>query len=192
VYFGSRVAIIADAHDVPFLEGSFDGVVAQAVLEHVVDPYRCAAEIHRVLKVGGLVYAETPFLFPVHLGPYDFTRFTPGGHRRLFRYFTEVESGVIGGPGMALALSIRSFVRSCLGEGAIALAADVVLPFFIFWLKYWDRWLLRSPQAADYAATMYFLGSKTDEPVPDRAIIDTHWSRGPRGRSPGRRGAPTL
>jgi len=38
----------------------FDGAIAQAVLEHVADPYRCVAELHRVLKPDALVYAEIP------------------------------------------------------------------------------------------------------------------------------------
>ena len=76
VSFGPRTALICDAHNIPFAEGSFDGVVAQAVLEHVLDPYSCVAEIYRVLKPAGLVYVETPFMQQVHMGRYDFTRFT--------------------------------------------------------------------------------------------------------------------
>ena len=40
----SRTAVICDAHDLPFADASMDGAVLQAVLEHVVDPYRCVAE----------------------------------------------------------------------------------------------------------------------------------------------------
>ena len=36
---------------------------------------------------------------PVHMGAYDFTRFTHLGHRRLFRYFEEIRSGIALGPG---------------------------------------------------------------------------------------------
>jgi len=39
VAFGPRTAVICDAHRLPFENASFDGVVAQAVLEHVADPY---------------------------------------------------------------------------------------------------------------------------------------------------------
>ena len=79
--------LICDANDIPFENGSFDGVVLQAALEHVADPYRCVEETHRVLKEKGLVYAETAFMQQVHGGRYDFTRFTRLGHRRLFRRF---------------------------------------------------------------------------------------------------------
>ena len=90
VSFGPYTALICDAHDLPFEDNSFDGVIVQAVLEHVVDPNRCVSEIYRVLKDNGLVYAETPFMQQVHMGRYDFTRFTHLGHRRLFRKFEEI------------------------------------------------------------------------------------------------------
>lgn len=172
---GQRIAVIADAHDLPFSSGSFDAVVAQAVLEHVVDPYRCVDEMYRVLKPDGLIYAETPFMFPVHLGAYDFTRFSLLGHRRLFRYFSEVDANMASGPANALALSIRSFVLSFSNSRWLAGFAKAVLPFFIFWLKYLDYFLIRNPHASDYASTYYFLGKKAIEPVPDEHILGTHW-----------------
>ncbi len=107
-----RVQLIADAHDLPFAAGTFDAVIVQAVLEHVVDPVRCVAEIHRVLGREGLVYADTPFMVQVHGREYDFTRYTRLGHRRLFRRFAELESGISGGPAMALGWSLRYFCLS--------------------------------------------------------------------------------
>ena len=110
VYLNERVRVACDAHQLPFADGAFDGAIVQAVLEHVVAPQEVVAEIHRVLKPGGLVYAETPFMQAVHEGAYDFTRFTDLGHRRLFRMFEEVERGVAVGPGTSLFWAIRYFV----------------------------------------------------------------------------------
>ena len=78
--------LLGNAETLPFPDASFDLVIAVAVLEHVADPFRCVAEMRRVLAPSGHVYAVTPFLQPVHMGAYDFTRFTPIGHRRLFRW----------------------------------------------------------------------------------------------------------
>ena len=50
VYMSPTVNIIADAHSLPFPDESFDSVICQVVLEHVLDPVQCVAEIHRVLK----------------------------------------------------------------------------------------------------------------------------------------------
>lgn len=177
VYFGSRTMIVADGHDLPFLDQSFDAVVIQAVLEHVLDPYRCVAEVHRVLKPDGIVYAETPFMYPVHMGTYDFTRFSLNAHRRLFRNFVQTEIGVASGPGQALALSIRSFVLSLSTSFLAEAFAIIVLPFFTFWLKYFDYFLITKPHVEDFASTVYFLGKKAEKPIKDEEIINTHWSR---------------
>ena len=76
VYIGRSTAVVCDAHDLPFADGSFDAVVIQAVLEHVIDPVRAVAELHRVLRPRGLIYSEVPFRQQVHEGAYDFTRWT--------------------------------------------------------------------------------------------------------------------
>lgn len=105
IYRSEIVQVLADAHQIPFADGVFDAVVVQAVLEHVLDPNLVVAEIWRVLKPNGFVYAETPFLQQVHEGAYDFTRFTESGHRWLFRRFESLDSGVVAGPGLVLTWS---------------------------------------------------------------------------------------
>ena len=54
VSFGPVTDLICDAHDIPFQDETFDCAIAQAVLEHVLDPYRCVLEMHRVLKPNGI------------------------------------------------------------------------------------------------------------------------------------------
>jgi len=107
VFSSGHTALVADAHKLPFHDATFDGIWIQAVLEHVLAPATVAAEIHRVLKPNGLVYAETPFMQQVHERAYDFSRFTRSGHRWLFREFEEIEAGAVTGPGVALLWSIR-------------------------------------------------------------------------------------
>ena len=177
VYIGRNTTLVADGHDLPFANQSVDAVVVQAVLEHVLDPFQCVEEIYRVLKLGGIVYAETPFLYPVHLGPNDFMRFSQSGHRRLFRRFGQIDAGVVGGPGMALAVSLRSFVRSLSASRLVDVFATLAIPFLVFWLKYLDYFLISKPHVADYAAGTFFLGVKSDAVLPDSEIIEGHWSR---------------
>jgi SAM-dependent methyltransferase len=171
VYISDLTLAVCDGHCLPFTEGSFDGVIVQAVLEHVMDPDRVAQEIWRVLKPGGIVYAETPFLAPVHEGRYDFTRFTRRGHRRLFRRFDEIASGAVHGPGTTLATAyryfLRSFVKSRLAAGLILVFASLTA----FWMKYCDRFLLSRPHADDAAAGFSFLGRKGSRTYSDREIV---------------------
>ena len=94
----------------PFKNNSFDAIWIQAVLEHTLDPKKVVEEIHRVLKGGGLVYAETPFMQQVHEGAYDISRFTVVGHRYLFKNFKSIRHGGIDGVGTVLTWSVYYFL----------------------------------------------------------------------------------
>lgn len=172
VSFGPRTQIVIDAHRIPYCDESFDCVIAQAVLEHVVDPQRCVAEIHRVLRPSGLVYAETPFMQQVHGGPYDFTRFTRSGHRRLFRRFSELASGMTGGPGTALAWSYQYLLLAIFGYTERAqLLVKAAARLTGFWLKYLDYVAAPNPRAIDAASGVYFIGRKAEIAIDDRDLI---------------------
>jgi SAM-dependent methyltransferase len=160
-----------DAHRLPFDDASFDAVVAQAVLEHVADPVLCVAEIHRVLRSDGLIFAETPFMQQVHLGRYDFTRFTHLGHRRLFRMFTEVRSGQVSSTGSALAWSLTYFLASLGSSRRQRQVLYSIGRCSFFWLRYLDRWTSQNPGSWDAAGSFYFLGTRAAEPVRDREIV---------------------
>lgn len=166
IYLTENVTFVADAHQLPLPDASVDGLVVQAVLEHVLEPDRVVAEIWRVLGDGGLVYAETPFLQQVHEGAYDFTRFTDSGHRYLFRRFSQIRAGLSGGPGTQLLWSIDYFVR---GLFRSRLAGKIAKLTF-FWLQYFDR-AIPERHALDSASGTYFLGSKSDRAMSPREAI---------------------
>jgi len=171
VAFGASISVICDAHDIPFADGAFDGVIVQAVLEHVVDPNRCVEEIYRVLKEDGLVYSETPFIQQVHMGRYDFTRFTYLGHRRLFRKFQEISSGAVCVPGMALSWSYQYFLLSFVKAPIARALIKVFARLSSFWLKYFDYYLIDQPGAMDAASGYYFMGRRSNQILPDRELL---------------------
>lgn len=156
------------------MDETFDGVVIQAVLEHVADPYRCVAEIHRVLAANGVVYAETPFMQPVHAGRYDFTRFTDLGHRRLFRQFRAIASGQVGGPGSSLAWVYYYFLLSFVRRRSMRFVARVLAALTAGWLKSLDGVLTRQPASFDAAWGFYFLGEKSDRVLGDRELVQLY------------------
>ncbi len=170
VSYGPRTQLIFDAHNIPFPDEFFECVIIQAVLEHVVDPQRCVSEIHRVLKKHGLVYAETPFMQQVHMGKYDFQRFTHLGHRRLFRDFDEIESGAVCGPGMALAWAYSYFIFSFFTSKRLRKLLGLFTRFTAFFWKYFDYLLINKPGSQDAASGYYFMGKKSASRLDDRDV----------------------
>ena len=70
---------------------AFDVVVCTEVLEHTLNPFAAVAEIFRVLRPGGLLFASTPFNFRIH-GPLpDCWRFTEHGIRALLESFEDIQ-----------------------------------------------------------------------------------------------------
>jgi len=169
IYASRLTQFIADAHRIPLADASVDGVIIQAVLEHVLDPWRVVAEIHRVLRPGGVVYSETPFLQQVHEGPYDFTRFTESGHRWLFRDFDLIESGPIGGPGLLLVWTLDYLVRGLTRNQKVGQRTRRMTR----WLERIDR---RIPEAhrSDAASAVYFLGRRSETTLTPREIIASY------------------
>lgn len=167
IYASDDVDLLADGHALPFPDETFDSVLIQAVLEHVVEPSRVVAEIYRVLKADGYVYAETPFLQNVHEGPWDFTRFTVSGHRWLFRNFEVLRAGALGGPFDQLCWSISylfwSLTRRRFAQQVVKL---VLLP-----LSGLDRFIPEKFRV-DSATGTYFLGRKRGDSLPMRSLID--------------------
>jgi SAM-dependent methyltransferase len=162
VSFGPRTQIVLDAHTIPYQAETFDCVVAQAVLEHVLDPFKCVEEIYRVLKPNGIIYVEIPFMQQVHGGAYDFTRFTRSGQRRLLRQFEEIDSGIVAGPGTVLAWSYEYLLLSIFGYSEpIKLLLKALARLTGFWLKYLDFFARWNSHAVDAASGLYFIGKKS-------------------------------
>jgi SAM-dependent methyltransferase len=170
VALGPGVDVIADSHDLPFPDGSFDLIIAIALLEHVADPPRCVDEFCRVLRSDGFVYAITPFLQPVHMGAYDFTRYTPLGHRRLFRRFDVIDAGPALGVGTVAAWILSSFVQSMPVPAVLRRVLAAVALSCRPLLRLLDR-PLSAPAYIDASGGNFFFGRQRSEAISDRAVI---------------------
>ena len=69
-----HIDVVANAHDLPFVDASFDTVICTMVLEHVEKPWIVAGEIERILKSGGHCIIAVPFLFPEHKDNFEIPR----------------------------------------------------------------------------------------------------------------------
>lgn len=170
VAFGPRTKVICDGHYLPFKNEQFDGVIMQAVIEYFADPPQVIAEVHRVLKPNGLVYAETPFMQQVHGREYDFNRYTYLGHRRLFRNFELLDAGG-GGTGSALAWSVKYLLLSFSDSKAMREIWLLIASYTAFVFKYFDYITNRRQAVLDGASGYYFLGRKSMHTLSDRELI---------------------
>ncbi|MCM8796415.1 MAG: class I SAM-dependent methyltransferase [Candidatus Omnitrophica bacterium] len=160
IKFFPGVDVIGDAHNPPFKDDYFDLVIARAVIEHVKDPRRTVSQIYRILKKGGCVYAEVPFLQPYHCAPDDFQRYTLSGLENLFKDFKKLDSGFCVGPTGALLGILQEYIALFIG---IPIARGIIyflLGWIFFPLRYLDLLFAKRKKASLIASSLYFLGKK--------------------------------
>jgi SAM-dependent methyltransferase len=147
------VHVVCDLARLPFADGSIDGILSEAVLEHVPDPVAHVAEMRRVLRPGGRILCYLPFVFPFHASPHDYSRWTQSGLRRLFEGFTIEDTRVEGGPTAALVGVFQEWLAIALSFGNERLYRVLVpLTWMTSPLKYIDELLVRHPAAHVIAA----------------------------------------
>jgi len=103
LFAGEEIDIQGNAIHLPVKTESVESIVCTGVLEHVSDPHQALSEIYRVLRFGGRIFIETPFMQTVHASPEDFYRWTPDGLRQIMCAFEVTEIEVVAGPASALA-----------------------------------------------------------------------------------------
>jgi SAM-dependent methyltransferase len=81
--YHSRPDLYGNAEHLPFSDESMNSVLLLDVLEHIKKPGICMDEIHRVLRSGGFLVLNIPFLYPLHDVPHDYQRWTIYGIRSL-------------------------------------------------------------------------------------------------------------
>lgn len=106
---------------------SFDAVVSWSTFEHVVDPSAVLAEIHRVLRPGGLLMIQVWPLFHSQHGSHLWQYF-PQGFVHLFRSREELISAVRAepGPDPEWAEHLVEGFRSCNGLSLDALQSVII------------------------------------------------------------------
>ncbi|AMK18948.1 class I SAM-dependent methyltransferase [Sphingobium sp. MI1205] len=91
----NNVDILAVNQSLPFQDCVFDAIFSFDVLEHVTDPFLCAQELARVLKPGGYLYLDLPFLQLEHGYPHHYFNATRMGLRRLFQNLLQIQAHVV-------------------------------------------------------------------------------------------------
>ncbi|MBV9492523.1 MAG: class I SAM-dependent methyltransferase [Verrucomicrobia bacterium] len=117
--------LVADAHNLPFVDGAFEAVIAMNAFEHYRDPKRAANELFRVLRPGGRVLIRTAFLQPLHEKPWHFYNCTRYGLEEWFKEFETLQLHVSDNfsPGYSISW-LASECEAALRRDASPAAAD--------------------------------------------------------------------
>jgi SAM-dependent methyltransferase len=160
---GDGVDLVADAHDLHMVkDNSVDFVTSVSVLEHVRYPQKVVKEIHRILKPGGIIYINVPFVFPFHADPSDFYRFTYKGIDILCEDFEKLDSGFNRGPASTmnhLLVHFFAMLFSFNNKAIYGVNVDI-FKWLLFWVKYLDVFLAKYNMAYVIHAGTYFIGRK--------------------------------
>lgn len=157
------VDIVADIEEgTPFEDGAISGIICDNVLEHLPHPQKAVQELKRILKHDGLMYISTPFFYPFHASPSDFTRWTKEGLLALFEEYEIVEIGVRSGPFSSLSVTLSYLFATIFSFGSnflYRLLLDVSMLLF-FPIKFLDVIFNYWPNAINMAAVLYLVVKK--------------------------------
>jgi len=164
-----NIDIVADLADpLPIRSQSVDAVVSISVFEHLQNPARVAAEVARILKPGGIFYLATPFQYPFHGAPRDFTRWTlPGLSNLLGPQFEIIASGSRGGPMGVIILALAHAVAqvACFGSAFGYSLVNYSMLGLLSPLKYLDLIFARLPFST-VLCTAYHLTARKRRAAP--------------------------
>ncbi|HLE23842.1 MAG TPA: class I SAM-dependent methyltransferase [Anaerolineales bacterium] len=156
----------ADARRLPFASGVFDLAVSQETVEHVDDPFLAVREIVRVVRPGGKIYLQVPFVIGYHPGPEDYWRFTRAGVAALLRQagIPEARIAIAVGPGSGFYRIGVEFLAGLVGRVVPALyrpakGAAALLCYPVKWL---DGWLAGGAQRDRIAGGYLAVATKPD------------------------------
>jgi SAM-dependent methyltransferase len=147
---GPSVDYVGSAENIPLDDEVVDLVITQEAFEHIKNPVKAINECFRVLKKGGFIYFQVPFIIGYHPGPTDFIRFTKEGVEDFLRNagfsIKKIEISVGGATGY-YRISVEFF--AILFSGPIKqfyIPAKGFFSLLLYPLKYLDFWFNLSDQ----------------------------------------------
>jgi SAM-dependent methyltransferase len=154
----------ARAESLPFKDECFSVELSQEVLEHVQDLTSVVREMYRVLRKGGRLYCQVPFIIGYHPGPTDFWRFTREGIREIFEQsgFLFEDIGITVGPCVGwyrITIEFTAVLAGGLTE-KLYYPVKALMALLLYPIKLLDPLLLRTKQADRIAGGYYVIMRK--------------------------------
>lgn len=162
------VDVVADAcKGLPFDSATFDLVVCTSVLEHVSSEQKALAELIRVVKPGGKLWIEVPFIYNFHVSAagdtHDYRRWTQEGCKQLLPGHKLLDHGQNVGPATALRLIASEVLALPLyrerHQGAYYVGR-CLLGWLLYPLSWLDKACMRSSMSHRVAGGFWLLWEK--------------------------------
>lgn len=85
-----NVMIKMDITEIDYPDNSFDAIICNHVLEHIIDDRKAMHELYRILKPGGWGILQVPISFSIDKTYEDFSVTTPAAREEMFGQFDHV------------------------------------------------------------------------------------------------------
>jgi len=165
--------LIADVTRVPLPDSSVDLIIATGLLEHVKNEHDLLSECSRLLRPGGRIHIELPFLQQFHADPIDMRRYTIDGLKELVgRYGFDVEAADFHiGPSLTIA-TLNAHYAAMLFEdfgivGKIVSNGVFLVMSVIGWpLKFLDRYVRTKKRAYQLAFGIFVTARRKTTTAP--------------------------
>jgi SAM-dependent methyltransferase len=162
---GRGVDLVADAHNLVMVaDDSVDLVLCIDVLNYVKYPPKVMDEIFRILKPGGIIYINVPFIHPLDQSASDLHRFSYKGLAVLCENFECVDSGFNRGPASTMHHLMVHFmaILFCFNSTKLYGVNIDIFKWLLFWVKYLDKIVARYDVARVIHNAAYYIGRKPE------------------------------
>lgn len=161
---GQNIDYVCDAANIPIDDNSVDFIITQEAFEHIPKPKKALKECYRVLKNGGKIYFQVPFIIGYHPGPTDFYRFTREG---IVNFLSDVgfkvekvEITVAGAVGF-YRIAVEFFAILFSGPiSSLYIPFKGIFAFLLYPIKMIDFWFRLSKQKDRIPGGYYAIGKK--------------------------------
>ncbi|MFY9368428.1 MAG: class I SAM-dependent methyltransferase [Desulfomonilia bacterium] len=152
---GSGVDVVCDIHDIPDTLGRFDIIICTAVLQYCENPQKAVSEMYRVLRPGGYIYADVPWVQQYCPCAPDRFRFSEQAVREMFSRFEIVKLAPSVRPGTAWVFLGCAIMQDLTRNRYINFALALLFKAMLYPFKW-----IKTAEESKLAGGFYVVGKK--------------------------------